>query len=127
MMELSPLGTMTTLTPTVEALPAEQRQQYYHKPGRIQFGMDLKIVDESGRPVARDGLSPGALWARGSWAAGGYFKNEGGAVLDRDGWLPTGDVATIDPYGFIRITDRTKDFIKSGGEWISSVELENLA
>jgi 3-(methylthio)propionyl---CoA ligase len=127
MTELSPLGTMTTLTPTVEALPAEQRHHYYHKPGRVQFGLDLKIVDDSGRPLPHDGLSPGALWARGSWAAGGYFKNEGGAVLDRDGWLPTGNVATIDPYGFIRITDRTKDFIKSGGEWISSVELENLA
>jgi len=127
MTELSPLGTMTTLTPTVDGLPAEQRQAYLYKQGRAQFGLELRILDDLGRPVPRDGLSPGTLWVRGPWAAAGYFKEEGGAILDEDGWLPTGDVATLDQHGFLRITDRTKDVVKSGGEWISSVELENLA
>ena len=127
MTELGPLGTMNTLTPTVEELPAEQRDQYLHRQGRAQFGLELKILDDKGQPVPRDGRSPGALWVRGPWAAAGYFKDEGGTVVDKDGWLPTGDVAILDPYGFLKITDRIKDFVKSGGEWISSVELENLA
>jgi 3-(methylthio)propionyl---CoA ligase len=127
MTELSPLGTMTTLTPAVEELPAERRREFLYRQGRAQFGLELKILDDSGQPVSRDGLSPGALWVRGPWAAAGYFKDEGGTILDRDGWLPTGDIATLDACGFIRIVDRAKDFVKSGGEWISSVELENLA
>lgn len=127
MTELSPLGTMTTLTPAVAALPEAERKDYLYKQGRVQFGLELKIVDADGIVVPRDGETAGALWVRGPWAAAGYFKREGGDVLDSDGWLPTGDVATLDDQGFLSITDRLKDVIKSGGEWISSVEIENLA
>lgn len=127
MTELSPLGTMTTLTPAVASLPESERREFLYKQGRAQFGLELKIVDDNGCPVPRDGETAGALWVRGPWAAAGYFRGEAGEVLDDDGWLPTGDVATLDDQGFLRITDRLKDVIKSGGEWISSVEIENLA
>jgi len=127
MTELSPLGTMTTLTPAVDALPPEQRRTFLHKQGRAQFGLDLRIVDENGREVPHDGTTPGDLLARGPWAASAYFKNDGANTHTPDGWLRTGDVATIDPYGYIEITDRQKDLIKSGGEWISSAALEKLA
>ncbi len=127
MTELSPLGTMTTLTPNITALPEANRRDYLYKQGRAQFGLELKIVDAEGNAVPCDGETSGALWVRGPWAASGYFKGEGGGVLDADGWLPTGDVATLDAEGFLRITDRLKDVIKSGGEWISSVEIENFA
>jgi 3-(methylthio)propionyl---CoA ligase len=127
MTELSPLGTMTTLTPAVAGLPAEQGRHFLYKQGRAQFGLELKLLDEAGRPVPRDGVSPGLLCVRGPWAAASYFKGEGGSVLDPDGFFLTGDVATLDEYGYLWITDRAKDLIKSGGEWISSVELENIA
>lgn len=126
MTELSPLGTMTTLTPAAEALPEERRREFLYKQGRAQFGLELEIVDEEGNPVPRDGATPGALRVRGPWAASGYYREERAAV-DADGWLPTGDVATLDPWGYVCITDRLKDVVKSGGEWISSVALENLA
>jgi acyl-CoA synthetase (AMP-forming)/AMP-acid ligase II len=86
----------------------------------------MKIVDAEGRELPRDGKAFGDLLVRGPWIAAGYFKGEGGDVL-RDGWFPTGDVATIDPDGYMQITDRSKDVIKSGGEWISSIDLENIA
>ena len=97
------------------------------KQGRTVFGIELKITDEEGKELPRDGKAFGALKVRGPWVASSYYKREGDAVFESDGWFNTGDVATICPLGYMQITDRTKDVIKSGGEWISSIELENLA
>jgi fatty-acyl-CoA synthase len=94
--------------------------------GRLQFGIELKIVDESGNPLPHDGVSSGALLVRGPWTVERYFRSETSA-LNEDGWFDTGDIATLDPNGFMRITDRSKDVIKSGGEWISSIDIENIA
>ncbi len=127
MTETSPLGTMATATPAIDALTDEERQAVLSQQGRVQFGLELAITDAAGAPVPRDGKTFGDMWVRGNWAASGYFKGEGGDRLDGDGWFPTGDVATLDEHGFMRITDRTKDVIKSGGEWISSIDLENAA
>ncbi len=127
MTETSPLGTMATATPAIDALSAEEREAVLSQQGRVQFGLELQITDADGAPVPRDGKTFGDMWVRGNWAASGYFKGEGGDRLDEDGWFPTGDVATLDEHGFMRITDRTKDVIKSGGEWISSIDLENAA
>jgi len=126
MTETSPLGTMSTPIPALDALSEEERRAILEKPGRVQFGLELKIVDAEGRPVPRDGVTFGDLWVRGPWVASGYFRGEGGELLDEDGWFPTGDVATLDEFGYMKITDRTKDVIKSGGEWISSIEIENM-
>lgn len=126
MTELGPLGTMSTATAAVDSLPEPRRRSYLEKQGRVQFGLELKVVDDDGKRLPHDGRSPGSLWIKGAWAAAGYYKAEGGHVLDSDGWLPTGDVATIDDRGYLRITDRAKDVVKSGGEWISSVDLENV-
>ncbi len=127
MTETSPLGTVGTPTAEVQALPPAQRMAQLSKQGRALWGVEIRVTDAQGALVPRDGTAFGALWVRGPWIASGYFKGEGGEVLDSEGWFPTGDVATWDQFGFIRITDRTKDVIKSGGEWISSIELENLA
>ncbi|HTW37516.1 MAG TPA: long-chain fatty acid--CoA ligase [Steroidobacteraceae bacterium] len=127
MTETSPLGTVATPTADVEALPLEERAAQLGKQGRALWGVEVKITDAEGHLVPRDGAAFGALWVRGPWVASGYFKGEGGEVLDGEGWFPTGDVATWDRFGFLKITDRTKDVIKSGGEWISSIEIENLA
>src|SRR5690606_29027181 len=97
------------------------------KQGRGVWGVDLKIVDDEGRPLPHDGKAFGHLHVRGPWIASGYYKAEGGDVLDAEGYLPTGDVATIDQDGYLQLVDRAKDVIKSGGEWISSIELENAA
>src|SRR3546814_20811528 len=93
--------------------------------GRLLFGVELKIVDEEGASLPWDGLTPGVLKARGPWVIERYFRDEQSA-LDGDGWFDTGDIATIDPNGFMRVTDRSKDVIKSGGEWISSIDIENI-
>ena len=127
MTETSPLGTMATATPELDALPEAERRGVFAKQGRVQFGLELKIIGQDGTPVPRDGATFGDMWVRGAWASSGYFKGEGGSRLDDDGFFPTGDVATLDRYGYMRITDRTKDVIKSGGEWISSIDLENAA
>jgi len=127
MTETSPLGTMATVTPEVAALSETERRAVLAKQGRVQFGLELKIIGQDGETVPRDGTTFGDMWVRSSWAASGYFKGEGGAKLDNDGFFPTGDVATLDEHGYMRITDRTKDVIKSGGEWISSIDLENAA
>src|SRR3546814_10082705 len=91
----------------------------------LLFGVELKIVDEEGASLPWDGLTPGVLKARGPWVIERYFRDEQSA-LDGDGWFDTGDIATIDPNGFMRVTDRSKDVIKSGGEWISSIDIENI-
>lgn len=125
MTEMSPLGTVSTSVTAVDNLPDEKRQQILRKQGRVQFGVDMKIVGEGGAEVVRDGEDFGDIWVKGPWIASGYFKAEGGGMLDENGWFPTGDVGTLDEFGYMRITDRSKDVIKSGGEWISSVDLEN--
>jgi len=124
MTETSPVGTVSALKAKHDDLPPEERRALKSKQGRALFGVELKIVDEDGRELPRDGACFGDLLVRGPWICRGYFKAEGGDPL-RDGWFPTGDVATIDGDGYVKIVDRTKDLIKSGGEWISSIELEN--
>ncbi len=127
MTETSPLGTIASSTPEVDALPPEAREAVLSKQGRVQYGLEVKVVDEQGNPVPRDGKTYGDLWVRGPWVVAEYYRGEGGRVLDKEGWFPTGDVVTLDRYGYIKITDRAKDVIKSGGEWISSIDIENLA
>jgi fatty-acyl-CoA synthase len=126
MTEMSPLGTLCTLKGKQLSLPPEQQFALLCKQGRVIYGVDMKIVDGEGKALPHDGKAFGDLMVRGPWITSGYFKGEGGDPL-RDGWFPTGDVATIDPDGFMQITDRSKDVVKSGGEWISSIDLENIA
>ena len=126
MTEMSPLGSMGTLKAKHAALPREKRRELECKQGRTVYGVQMKIVDGEGKELPRDGKAFGDLLVRGPTVLREYFKGEGGDPL-RDGWFPTGDVATIDPDGFMQITDRSKDVIKSGGEWISSIDLENIA
>jgi fatty-acyl-CoA synthase len=126
MTETSPLGTVNTPLPGMEDLPERERDEIRVKQGCPPFGVDLKIVDDEGAEVPWDGKAFGALKVRGFWVCDGYYGQDDD-VLDDEGWFSTGDVASIDPQGFMKITDRTKDVIKSGGEWISSIELENLA
>jgi len=127
MTEMSPLGAMCTLKPEYAKLSGEARLDIQQKQGHPPFGVEMKIEDDCGREVPWDGKSFGRLKVRGAAVARAYFKGEGGEILDREGFLDTGDVATIDRHGYMQITDRSKDVIKSGGEWISSIELENLA
>jgi fatty-acyl-CoA synthase len=126
MTELSPLGTVNTFKAKHSGWDAESRLQLQYKQGRPIYGVDMKIVDGEGRDLPWDGKAFGDLMVRGPWITSAYMKGEGGNVL-RDGWFPTGDVATIDGDGYMQITDRSKDVIKSGGEWISSIDLENAA
>jgi len=126
MTEMSPLGTVGTLKGKQASLDKQAQLAIQAKQGRGIFGVEMKIVDEEGRELPWDGKRFGNLMVRGPWIASGYFKGEGGDPL-KDGWFPTGDVATIDPDGYMQITDRSKDVIKSGGEWISSIDLENIA
>ena len=127
MTEMSPLGTVGTFKRGMAELPATQRYDIQGKQGRCLYGVEMKIVDDAGNELPRDGTAFGQLMVRGPWIATGYFRGEGGDVLDADGWFPTGDVATLDAEGYMQIVDRTKDVIKSGGEWISSIDLENVA
>ncbi|MBP8149765.1 MAG: fatty-acid--CoA ligase [Limnohabitans sp.] len=126
MTELSPLGTLCTLKNKHKSLPAEAQMKLRMKQGRCIFGIDMKIVNEQGEELPHDGKAAGDLLVKGPWVIANYFKAEGGDPLV-DGWFPTGDVATIDADGFMQITDRSKDVIKSGGEWISSIDVENIA
>ena len=126
MTEMSPLGTFCTLKGKHLSLPADKQFEILTSQGRALYGVNMKIVDSEGKSLPHDGKAFGDLLVRGPWITYGYFKGEGGDPL-RDGWFPTGDVATIDPDGYMRITDRSKDVIKSGGEWISSIDLENAA
>ncbi|NQV79523.1 MAG: long-chain-fatty-acid--CoA ligase, partial [Alphaproteobacteria bacterium] len=127
MTEMNPVGVVNTPKPAFEALEGDAKLDLMAKQGRAIFGVDLKIVDDSGQELARDGKAFGALKVRGLWVARRYFQREQDPAFDSEGWFSTGDVCTIDPDGYIQIVDRTKDVIKSGGEWISSIELENIA
>ncbi|PIE43380.1 MAG: long-chain fatty acid--CoA ligase [Gammaproteobacteria bacterium] len=126
MTETSPLGTAAIQTPALKALPQEQRFKLQASAGKAIFGIDLEIFDDEDNPVPHDGVSRGTLKAKGPWILSSYFKGEGADKFE-DGWFNTGDVAVIDELGYMRIVDRRKDVIKSGGEWISSVDLENAA
>jgi fatty-acyl-CoA synthase len=126
MTETSPLGTVGTLLRKHDELSEEERLAVQQKQGRGVFGVEMKIVDDEGREMPRDGKAFGELMVRGPWVVGSYYKAEDDETL-RDGWFPTGDVATLDEDGYMQITDRSKDVIKSGGEWISSIDLENEA
>jgi fatty-acyl-CoA synthase len=130
MTEMSPLGTVCHLKNKHLDLSPEAQMAILVKQGRAVYGVEMKIVDPAGRELPWDGQQSGDLLVKGPWIISGYFKGEGGDPLrhDPDGdWFPTGDVATIDPDGFLQITDRSKDVIKSGGEWISSIDVENIA
>jgi fatty-acyl-CoA synthase len=131
MTELSPLGTVCTFKSKHDSLDSEQKLALQNKQGRTVFGIDMKIVDADGKDLPWDGEAFGDLMSRGPWVVSDYFRGEGGDPLQRDDqgleWFPTGDVATIDPDGYMQITDRSKDVIKTGGEWISSIDLENTA
>ena len=127
MTEMSPLGTVCNLLPKHQGRNLEERLDLQAKQGRAIYGVEMKISDDEGRALPHDGTAFGHLMVRGPWITSGYFRGEGGQVLDADGFFDTGDVATIDPDGYMQITDRSKDVIKSGGEWISSIELENAA
>jgi fatty-acyl-CoA synthase len=126
MTEMSPLGTLASLKPEYAALTGEARLDVQMKQGHPPFGVEMKITDDGNGELPRDGKTFGRLKVRGPSIAREYFK-EGADVLDADGFFDTGDVATLDSHGYMQITDRSKDVIKSGGEWISSIELENLA
>jgi len=126
MTEMSPLGTLCTLKNKHDALPEDEKMQIRLKQGRCIYGVDMKIVDPEGKELPWDGKTFGDLYVKGLWVVREYFKGEGGAPLV-DGWFPTGDVGTIDADGYLQITDRSKDVIKSGGEWISSIDVENIA
>jgi 3-(methylthio)propionyl---CoA ligase len=126
MTEMSPLGTLCTLKNKHLSMSAGEQMKIRLKQGRAIYGVDLKIVGEDGKELPWDGKTPGDLYVKGPWVVREYFKGEGGDPLV-DGWFPTGDVGTIDADGYLQITDRSKDVIKSGGEWISSIDVENIA
>jgi acyl-CoA synthetase (AMP-forming)/AMP-acid ligase II len=127
MTEMSPLGTVCNLLPRHQGCTLPQRLDLQAKQGRPLYGVELKITDDDGKRLPNDGKAFGHLMVRGPWITSGYFRGEGGDILEADGFFDTGDVATIDADGYMQITDRSKDVIKSGGEWISSIDLENAA
>lgn len=127
MTEMSPLGTACNLKKKHLGISQDEKIDLSLKQGRAVYGVDMKIVDAAGSDLPWDGKVFGNLLVRGPWITSGYFKSEGGSVIDDDDWFDTGDVATIDADGYMQITDRSKDVIKSGGEWISSIDVENEA
>ncbi|HEV2561974.1 MAG TPA: 3-(methylthio)propionyl-CoA ligase [Rhizomicrobium sp.] len=127
MTEMSPLGTMGTLKYGLNELPYDKQLDYKCKQGHAPFGVEMKIVDDENNELPHDGKAFGRLKVRGPAVAKGYFRGEGASAFDSEGWFDTGDVATLDAEGYMTITDRAKDVIKSGGEWISSIEIENIA
>jgi fatty-acyl-CoA synthase len=127
MTETSPLGTQATPNAAIEQMDPEAQLQFKLKQGRPPLGIQLKLVDDEDKDLPHDGHTFGRLKVSGPFVVGQYFKAEGGKILDDEGYFDTGDVATLDEHGFMQITDRAKDVIKSGGEWISSIEIENLA
>jgi acyl-CoA synthetase (AMP-forming)/AMP-acid ligase II len=127
MTETSPLGVVATPTPALEELGREEAlDRIWTRQGRMLFGIEIEIVDDDGAPLPHDGETSGALMVRGPWVLERYFR-AGETACNADGWFDTGDISTIDRFGFMRITDRKKDVIKSGGEWVSSIDLENTA
>ena len=127
MTEMSPLGSLCTMKPEYGALTGEARLDVQMKQGHPPFGVEMKITDDAGKTLPWDGKTFGRLKVRGPAVAKAYYKVDNDPVFEKDGWFDTGDVATMDRYGYMQITDRAKDVIKSGGEWISSIDLENLA
>ncbi len=127
MTEMCPVGSTPHLKARHEALPLTERLDWMTTQGRAVYGCELRIVDDDGVELPRDGETAGHVEVRGPWVVSRYFRAEGGDILDAEGWLDTGDVGTLDTDGYMRITDRSKDVIKSGGEWISSIDLENAA
>ena len=127
MTELSPVGTYNAPRPAQSGLRGQEATRHMLKQGRVLPGIDMKIVDGAGEELPWDGVAFGDLKVRGVWVASAYYGDEPDSALDDHGWFATGDVARIDPDGFMEITDRSKDVIKSGGEWISSITLENIA
>jgi len=125
MTEMSPIGTICAYTREMDDLTKEERYAIQQKQGRPVFGVQLKIIDDEGNTLPNDGAAYGRLMVKGPWIIERYFKAENTAL--EDGWFDTGDVATLDQQGYMKIVDRNKDVIKSGGEWISSIELENAA
>ena len=125
MTEMSPLGTLVRLNWEQSQRSLDEQRRLKEKQGVPIFGVDMKIVGDEGRELPRDGVAFGDLHVRGPWVIDRYFRSEASPLVD--GWFPTGDVATLDPDGFLNITDRSKDVIKSGGEWISSIDVENVA
>jgi 3-(methylthio)propionyl---CoA ligase len=119
------IATMSCLNCGQAELPAAARHSAMAKQGKSVFGVEIKVVDDNGRTLPRDGNSQGQVMVRGQWTVSGYYKAEDPVLID--GWLPTGDIATIDAHGTMQIRDRAKDLIKTGGEWISSIDLENAA
>ena len=127
MTETSPLGTCNTPKAGMESLSPDEQIRIKTKAGRGIFGIEMRIIDDSGNELPWDGTAFGALQVRGPWVCSDYFRLEGESETHTDGWFDTGDVGTIDRQGYLQITDRTKDVIKSGGEWISSIQVENVA
>ena len=127
MTEMSPLGTLCSMKPEYAELEGDARLDIQQKQGHPPFGVEMKITDDAGRDMPWDGKTFGRLKVRGPAVAKSYYKGEGSEVFGADGWFDTGDVATMDAQGYMQVTDRSKDVIKSGGEWISTIDLENLA
>jgi fatty-acyl-CoA synthase len=129
MTELSPVGTLGGLEPDMETLPLDERLDLKARQGRRVFGVEMKIVDADGERQPHDGETVGELFVRGPFITKGYFENEAATAraFDAQGWFGTGDIAKITPDGFLMIVDRAKDLVKSGGEWISSIDIENMA
>jgi fatty-acyl-CoA synthase len=127
MTEMSPIGTLATPSRATRHLSEREWWTLKLKQGRVSFMVDMKIVDDAGRTLPHDGKTFGRLMVKGPAIAKSYYKGEGAASFTEAGWFDTGDVATIDEYGFMQVTDRSKDVIKSGGDWISSIDLENAA
>ncbi len=127
MTETSPVGAYNAPRPSNAQLTGEAAMAVRVKQGRVPYGIDMRIVDDTGATLPHDGMRSGHLQVRGAWVCSAYFGEAPGSALDAEGWFATGDVASIDADGYMEITDRSKDVIKSGGEWISSIQLENIA
>ena len=127
MTETSPVGTICKITEAEQRMDDASQVAFLMRQGRKLFGVELRVVDSAGLPLSRDGKSVGELQIRGPWICSAYLGDEPGSALDAEGWFPTGDVAVLHPDGSMQITDRKKDLIKSGGEWISSIDLEEAA
>ncbi len=127
MTEINPIGSMGSIKGSMQDMDYQDQLDQKMKQGRAMWGVDLKITDDDGNRQPWDGKAAGHLMVRGPWVVSEYYKGEGGQILDDEGFFDTGDIANIDSYGYIQLTDRAKDVIKSGGEWISSIDLENTA